>query len=176
MRTSSRPRLFALAALAAALLLPLAGCDSGGDRDGFNIGDYVGTYRGGFKGRSSFFGQTQTVDEAGTATFAKTGAGTVTLTFMNGASGPDAEPEAIPGTYDENGMAFTLTDEDTGQRLPFTVNAAGEVEGSVALAEEGITGTLTVSGSLTPRRFVFRQELSSVPPLVGLDVTFDGKK
>lgn len=165
---------FAPLAAAALLLLTATGCDSndGGD---FDVRRYVGTYVGTAKGSFTFFGEVNAVDQAATATFATPSAGRVTLT--TGSAGPDDEPQVLEGTYDDNGMRFTLSDETTGQTVPITIDADGKVSGRATLSQQGLTGTLTVSGSLTPSRFVMRQQLvTSVPDFIGADVTFDGTK
>ena len=178
------PRLVLRSALtfgvSAALTLGLAACDSGRSGDPFDISDYTGApYTGTVTlvvdppGGAS---QTSTFEGTGqlTATSTGTNAGTVALVITVDA--PDADPLTFNGTYDENGMRFTLP----GTTATFTVDEDGDVSGSGRIVFFDTTLDVTADGTASSSAIdvdfdadVISGGTEEVPPGSEATVSFD---
>lgn len=138
-----------LGALALALLLPLAACDSGSDgSDGgdFDVTDYVGTYTGAVT--TNFTTADSTITAAAPISIrvaAPASGNTVTLTITP----TPGDPITLNGTYDANGAVFSIPNST----LVMRIDGDGDVSGTGTLPFFDVTLRATTTGRVTSARF-----------------------
>ena len=143
-------RSFPRHALLLAAAFGLAACD-GTDSRSFDITDYTGNaYTGQVSldiERPDGTGQETTYNGTARFTHVPGAEGTGAVTLVVDVDAPDADPLTFTGTYDEDGMRFTLP----GTAATFTVRD-GDVSGSGEVLFFDTTLDVTADGTITPSR------------------------